>query len=82
MCDIRYAEEKAFFGFSNRRLGIPLMNDGPNRLAKLIGLSKAIEFISMDRQISSQEALDLGIVNAVVQDGTGKYLLLIPFSFP
>lgn len=71
LCDIRYAEEKALFGFSNRQLGIPLLNDGPKRLSKLIGLSKAIEFLVLDRQINSQEAADLGIVTAVVQDGTG-----------
>lgn len=71
MCDVRYAEEKAVFGFGNRQLGIPLLNNGPKQLAKLIGLSKATEFLVLDRQISAQEAEDLAIVNAVVQDGTG-----------
>lgn len=77
MCDARYAEEKAVFGFSNRHLGIPLLNNGPKRLAQLIGLSKATEFLVMDRQIDAREAEDLGIVNAVVQDGTGTFELLL-----
>lgn len=71
MCDIRYAEKRSFYEFSNRRFGIPLLNEGPERLAKLIGHSKAIDFLFMDKQINSQEAIDLGIVNEIVQDGTG-----------
>lgn len=75
LCDLRYAEEKAVFGFNNRQLGIPLLNNGPKQLTKLVGLTKATEFLVMDRQISAQEAEDLGIVNSVVQDGTGTYEL-------
>lgn len=74
MCDVRYAEDNSSFGFSNRQLGIPLLNDGPNKLAKLIGLSKATDFLVLDRQINSNEAADLGIVNGVVKDGTGGFL--------
>ncbi|XP_031631735.1 uncharacterized protein LOC116345998 [Contarinia nasturtii] len=70
MCDVRYAEEKAFFCFNNRHQGIPLLNDGPKQLAKLIGLSKTMEFLLMDRQVNAEEALELGIVREVVADGT------------
>lgn len=77
MCDIRYVEEKSILGFDNRKLGIPLVNEGPKRLANLIGISKAIDCLLMDRQITAHEAVDLGIANGVVQDGTGtiKYYL-------
>lgn len=71
MCDIRYVEEKSVLGFDNRKLGIPLFNEGPKRLANLIGNGKAIDFLMMDRQILAHEAVDLGIANGVVQDGTG-----------
>lgn len=71
MCDIRYVEEKSFLGFNNQKLGIPLLNDGPKRLANLIGVPKAIDFVIMDRQMNAQEAADLGIANGIVQDGTG-----------
>lgn len=74
MCDMRYAEDNTVFGFGNRAFGIPLLNDGPNRLAKLIGLSKAMEFLVLDRQINSEEAVDLGIVMGAVKDGTGTKL--------
>lgn len=74
MCDMRYADDNTIFGFGNRAFGIPLLNDGPNRLAKLIGLSKAVEFITLDRQINSEEAVDLGIVMGAVKDGTGTKL--------
>lgn len=71
MCDIRYVEQKAVLGFNNRKLGIPLLNGGPKRLANIIGTSKAIDFIGMDRQVNADEAVELGLANGVVQDGTG-----------
>lgn len=69
-------EEKAVLGFQNRRLGIPLFNDGPRQLANLIGSSKAIDFLIMDRLIDAHEAVNLGIANSVVQDGTGTVNIL------
>lgn len=70
-CDIRYVEENAVLGFQNRQLGIPLMNNGPQRLVKLIGLSKAIDFLAMGRLIEAKQAVELGIATSMVQDGTG-----------
>lgn len=78
MCDIRYVEHKAVLGFNNRKLGIPLLNGGPKRLANIIGTSKAIDFIGMDRQVNADEAVELGIANAEVQDGTG---IVVFFKF-
>lgn len=72
MCDIRYVENKTVLGFANRQLGTPLLNGGPKRLAKLIGLSKALEFALMERDITSHEAVELNIANLAVQDGTGS----------
>lgn len=74
MCDIRYVEEKSVLGFDNRELGIPLLNDGPKNLAKLVGMKKAIDILMMNRQITADEAVDLGIANGMVQDGTGMKL--------
>lgn len=79
MCDIRYVEEKSILGFNNLKLGIPLLNGGPKRLANLIGVPKAIDFITMDRQFNAQEAVDLNIANGIVQNGTGTTEL---FSIP
>lgn len=70
-------EEKTFLGFQNRQFGIPLLNNGPQRLADLIGLSKAIEFLLLDRLIGAREAVELGIANSVVQDGTGIFQCIL-----
>lgn len=71
MCDIRYADDNSSFGFSNRQLGIPLLNNGPKRLAQIIGHSEIIKFLILDQQINSQDAVGMGIINGVVADGTG-----------
>lgn len=71
MCDIRFVEEKTVLGFSNRKLGIPLLNGGPQRLAGCIGVPKAMEFLIMDREMNANEAVNLGIAKGMVQDGTG-----------
>lgn len=77
MCDMRFVEEKAMFGFSNRQLGIPLLANGSKLLASLIGRSKAIEITLIEREITADDAVDLGIASYVVQDGTGNALILI-----
>lgn len=77
MCDMRYVEDKSILSFNNRKLGIPLLNDGPKRLANIIGVPKAIDFLTMDGQISGQEAFDLGIASRVVSDGTGTALIYV-----
>lgn len=48
------------------------MNNGPQQLVKLIGLSKAIDFLAMDRLIEAKQAVELGIATSMVQNGTGK----------
>lgn len=71
MCDLRYVEEKSCLGFNNQKLGIPLLNGGPQRLANLIGVPKTIDFLLTDRQIYAEETVELGIASGMVQDGTG-----------
>lgn len=74
---MRFVEEKAMFGFSNRQLGIPLLANGSKLLANLIGRSKATEVTLIEREITADDADELGIANYVVQDGTGNALTLI-----
>lgn len=73
MCDLRYIEENAVLGFSNRKLGAPLLNDGPKRLAHLIGLSRAMDIILFDKDIEAQNAADMGIAFGPVKNGTGNF---------
>lgn len=72
MCDVRVIEDNAVIGFANRKLGIPLLNDGPKRLANLIGVQRAAETICFDHDINAQDAADMGIAMGPVKNGTGN----------
>jgi enoyl-CoA hydratase/carnithine racemase len=64
-CDIIYASEKASFGEFFIRMGlIPDMN-GSFLLPKFIGIHKAKELIFSGKRIFAEEALKIGLVNAV-----------------
>jgi enoyl-CoA hydratase len=68
-CDLRVAAEDAVFGVFCRRWGIPLMDGGTIRLARLIGHSHALDLILTGRGVSGQEALHMGIANRLVPPG-------------
>lgn len=72
MCDLRYIEDSAVLSFSNRKLGIPLLNDGPKRLANVIGMSRAADIIFFDHEINAQNAVDMGLAFGPVKNGTGN----------
>jgi len=69
-CDLRVAAEDAVFGVYCRRWGIPLMDGGTIRLARLIGHSHALDLILTGRGVSGEEALRLGLANRLVPSGT------------
>lgn len=71
-CDLRVAEESAIFGVFCRRWGVPLVDGGTVRLPRLIGLSRALDMILTGRAVSAREALEMGLVNRVVADGTSR----------
>jgi enoyl-CoA hydratase len=68
-CDLRVAAEDAVFGVYCRRWGIPLMDGGTIRLARLIGHSHALDLILTGRGVSGEEALRMGLANRVVPTG-------------
>jgi enoyl-CoA hydratase len=68
-CDLRVAAEDAVFGVYCRRWGIPLMDGGTIRLARLIGHSHALDLILTGRGVSGEEALRMGIANRLVPPG-------------
>jgi enoyl-CoA hydratase/carnithine racemase len=70
LCDLRVMETDAVMGFYNRRFGVPLVDGGTVRLAPMIGLSRALDLVLTGRQISSKEALEIGLANRVVATGT------------
>jgi len=69
-CDMRVVEEDAVFGVFCRRWGVPLMDGGTVRLARLVGLSHALDMILTGRPVEAEEALRMGLANRVVPKGT------------
>jgi enoyl-CoA hydratase len=69
-CDLRVAADDAVFGVFCRRWGIPLMDGGTVRLARLIGHSHALDLILTGRGVSGEEALRMGLANRLVRPGT------------
>ena len=68
-CDLRVAAEDAVFGVYCRRWGIPLMDGGTIRLARLLGHSHALDLILTGRGVSGEEALRMGLANRLVPPG-------------
>lgn len=65
-CHIRIASESAKMGQPEIKLGIIPGFGGTQRLARIVGASKATELILTGDMIDAEEARRLGLVNAVV----------------
>jgi len=68
-CDLRIAGRSAIFGVFNRRFGVPLIDLGTVRLPRLIGHGRALDLVLTGRPVAADEALAIGLVNRVVEDG-------------
>ena len=64
-CDIRICSEKAIFGQPEVQLGITPGYGGTQRMARLVGAGIAKELIYTARNMMPDEALRVGLVNAV-----------------
>jgi enoyl-CoA hydratase len=71
-CDLRVAGDDAVFGVYCRRWGIPLMDGGTIRLARLIGHSHALDLILTGRGVHGEEALRMGLANRLVPSGQAR----------
>jgi enoyl-CoA hydratase len=67
-CDMRFCNEGARFGVPAARLGLGYGFGRIERLSRIVGLPRAMEFLFTARQYSAQEAYDMGLVNAVAAD--------------
>ncbi len=65
--DLRYASSKAKLGLPEVTLGLIPGYGGTQRLARLIGLGKANEYIFTGDMYSASEALDHGLVQGVFE---------------
>jgi len=65
-CDFRVCSENTHFGLPEVLLGVIPGGGGTQRLPRLIGASRAKELIFTGRQVGSEEALSIGLVNRVV----------------
>jgi enoyl-CoA hydratase len=69
-CSLRVASENAKMGLPETGLGILPGYGGTQRLARLIGASRAIELVlTADKGVTAAEAHRLGLVNRVVPPG-------------
>jgi enoyl-CoA hydratase len=68
-CDLRIAARSTVFGLFNRRFGVPLIDLGTIRLPRIVGQGRALELILTGRAVDAEEALSIGLVNEVSEDG-------------
>lgn len=71
-CDIRVMADSAYFGVYCRRWGIPLLDGGTVRLARLVGQGRAMEIILTGRKVPAQESLRIGMCEQVVEKGRAR----------
>ena len=68
-CDLRVAASDSKLGFFDRRWGVPLIDGGTIRIARLIGQSRALDMVLTGRAVDADEALSFGLVNRVCEPG-------------
>jgi enoyl-CoA hydratase/carnithine racemase len=68
-CHFRLLKDGARMGQTESNLGIIPGYGGTQRLPRLIGRTKALEFLILGTQISSAECLALGLVNRLTREG-------------
>ncbi len=75
-CDMRFAlKDKAIFMQMEVGMGVLPCGGGASRIAKHIGLSKALEFVLSARDYDADEAYEIGLVNNVFdKSGLDNYV--------
>ena len=68
-CDLRVAAANAVLGIFNRRFGVPLVDGGTVRLARIAGQGLAMDLTLTGRPIGAEEAERHGLLNRVVEPG-------------
>ena len=68
-CDLRYCDRDSLFGVPMVKLGIGMGLDEIERFVRLVGPANANEILQLGRRITAQRALEMGLVNAVLDRG-------------
>src|SRR3954464_8622655 len=68
-CHYRIATPKAQLGLPEVKLGILPGSGGTQRLPRIVPVSKAVQMMTTGNPITSEEALQLGLVDEIVQNG-------------
>jgi enoyl-CoA hydratase len=72
-CDIRIGQHGDHrFGLPEVKLGILPGGSGTQRLSRLIGLGRAVEFVLRSRVVKPEEALALGLVHELADDAAAR----------
>lgn len=69
-CDVRFASDNAKVGLPEVSLGIIPGYGGTQRLPRLVGSGVALQMILQGDPIDAQEALRIGLVNGVFEQGS------------
>lgn len=65
-CDVLFAADNAQFGFPEVGIGVMPGAGGTQRLTKLMGKTKAMEWLWLGEPMSAKEALRHGVVNRLI----------------
>jgi enoyl-CoA hydratase/carnithine racemase len=65
---MRFCNEGARFGVPAAKLGLGYGFTRIERLSRIVGLPRAMEFLFTARQYSAKEAYEMGLVNGVAPD--------------
>jgi enoyl-CoA hydratase/carnithine racemase len=68
-CDMIVASDTALFGQPEITLGIIPGGGGSQRLARVLGKQRAMEYVLTGRRFDADMALEMGLVNKVVKKG-------------
>lgn len=69
-CDFIYACESATLGLVETKLGLIPGFGGIARLSRRVGISQAKEMVYSARQVSAAEALHMGLINHLIDEGS------------
>ena len=69
-CDLVLASESAWFEWAYFKTGLTGAESSTFFLPRLVGLRKALELVLLNPRLSAAEALDWGLINRVIPDGS------------